>query len=49
MLMATIEITSWRQESTDYTGWGEHANTELKKRLRKSINISPREVKELVK
>ncbi len=49
MLVKIIEIIGWRENSIDYTGWAEHKNTELKKRLRKSMNSSPGEIKEIVR
>ena len=43
--MATIKIIGWRDNNIGYTGWDNHANAELKRRLARSINISSREVK----
>ncbi len=47
--MATIEIIGWRENNIGYTGWDNHAKSELTKRLRRAINISPSQIKILVK
>ena len=39
--MATLSITSWRDDGTAWSGWVGHARSELTRRLRSSANLSP--------
>lgn len=43
--MATLTITHWKEPHVGWTGWDSHAQSELRKRLRKGINMSPQELK----
>ncbi len=47
--MATIEILGWKEHDVGFTGWDGHARTELTKRLRRSINASPGELKSMAR
>jgi GTP1/Obg family GTP-binding protein len=47
--MATIEILSWKEDYVGFTGWDDHARTEVAKRLRRAINASPSEIKSLAR
>jgi hypothetical protein len=47
--MATIEILSWKEDYVGFTGWDDHARTEVTKRLRRAINASPSEIKSLAR
>ncbi len=47
--MATIIIVGWKEDSIDYSGWGEHIYVELNRRLRASLDISPRIAKSIAK
>lgn len=38
--MATVSITSWRDDGTAWSGWVGHARSELTRRLRSSVNLS---------
>ena len=48
MYMAVIEITGWKDHDVGFTGWDGHAKAELTKRLRRGINASPNEIRNLV-
>ena len=39
--MATVSITGWRNDGTTWSGWVGHARSELTRRLRSSVNLSP--------
>lgn len=39
--MATVSIVSWRDDGTAWSGWVRHARSELTRRLRRSVNLSP--------
>jgi hypothetical protein len=43
--MATLTITDWKDPHVGWTGWDSHARSELRKRLRKGINMPPQELK----
>ena len=45
--MATVSITSWRTDGTTWSGWTPHARSELTRRLRSSVNLSPAARREL--
>ena len=45
--MATLSIVGWRQDDIRWSGWSGHARSELSKRLRSSINLSPQARKDL--
>jgi len=45
--MATLSIIGWRQDDIRWSGWGDHARSELSKRLRSSLNLSPHARKDL--
>ena len=50
--MATVSITSWREDGTTWSGWVGHARSELSRRLRCSVSLSPagrREIERQVK
>ena len=47
--MATIQILSWKEDYAGFTGWDDHARSELKKRLRRAIKASPAEIKRLAR
>ena len=49
MHMATIEVLRWRKDYVGFTGWNDHARSELKKRLRRGVNASPAEIKRLAR
>jgi hypothetical protein len=38
--MATVSITSWRDDGTTWSGWAGHARSEFTRRLRSSVNQS---------
>ena len=39
--MATVSITGWRTDGTTWSGWSPYARSELTRRLRSSVNLSP--------
>ena len=45
--MATIEILGWKEDYAGFTGWDDHARSEIKKRLRRAIKASPSEIRRL--
>ncbi len=47
--MAMIEILSWKEDFVGFTGWDDHARTEVTKRLRRAVNASPSEIKSLAR
>ena len=47
--MATIEILGWKENYVGFTGWDDHARSELRKRLRRRVNASPSEIRRLVR
>src|SRR5580658_3055104 len=47
--MATIEILGWKEDYAGFTGWDDHARSELKKRLRHAIKASPSEIRGLTR
>jgi hypothetical protein len=47
--MAMIEILTWKEDYIGFTGWDDHARTEVTKRLRKAIDASPSEIKSLAR
>ena len=38
--MARIVVTGWRSDGLSWSGWASHARSELRRRLRKSLNCS---------
>jgi hypothetical protein len=49
MRMATIEVLRWREDYVGFTGWDDHARSELKKRLRRGLHASPKEIKRVTR
>ena len=47
--MARVEIFGWKDHDVGFTGWDNHARTELTKRLRRAINTSPSKIKDLAR
>jgi hypothetical protein len=47
--MATIEILGWKENYVGFTGWDDHARSELRKRLRRGVNASPSELRRLAR
>lgn len=47
--MATIEILGWKENFVGFTGWDDHARTELRKRLRLGLKASPAERRRLAR
>ena len=45
--MAILAITGWRESPVTWSAWTPQARSELVKRLRKSIQVSPNELKKL--
>jgi hypothetical protein len=45
--VATISITSWREDGTTWSGWAGHARSEFSRRLRRSVNLSPADRREI--
>lgn len=43
--MATIEILGWKENFVGFTGWDDHARSELRKRLRRGLRASQAEIK----
>jgi len=39
--MATLSIVHWRESPIGFTGWDTHANSEMKRRLKRAMDISP--------
>ncbi len=48
MRMSTLRIVGWKKP-VKYSGWGEHINVELKRRLRSSLDVAPRIAKAYAK
>jgi uncharacterized protein (DUF2461 family) len=44
--MATLLVTRWK-ESPAWSAWAPHARSELRRRLRKAINLSPAALKQV--
>lgn len=47
--MATIEFLGWKENFVGFTGWDDHARSELRKRLRRGLKASPAEIKRLAR
>ncbi len=47
--MATIEVLGWKQNFGGFTGWDEHAKSELRKRLRRGLKRAPGEIRRLAR
>jgi hypothetical protein len=47
--MATIEILRWKENYAGFTGWDDHAKSELRKRLSRALKGSPSEIKRLAR
>jgi hypothetical protein len=47
--MATITILQWREQSVGFTGWDAHANSEMKRRLKQAIQVSPATLRQYVR
>jgi len=47
--MATIEILGWKENFVGFTGWDDHAKSELRKRLRRGLKASPAEIRRLAR
>jgi hypothetical protein len=45
--MVTLEIVRWRENPIGFSGWDTHATAELKRRLRRAINGSPKDLRDL--
>jgi hypothetical protein len=43
--MATIEVRGWKENHVGWTGWDNNARSELSKRLRRSVDGSPADIK----
>jgi hypothetical protein len=39
--MATVSIISWREDGATWSGWAGHARSEFRRRLRRSVSLSP--------
>ena len=39
--MATLSVLSWQENSVGFTAWDAHANSEMKRRLKRALNTSP--------
>ncbi len=48
MRMSILKIVGWKKP-VEYSGWGEHINVELRRRLRSSLDVSPRVAKTYAK
>jgi hypothetical protein len=47
--MATIEILGWKENFVGFSGWKDHAKSELRKRLRLGLKVSPAELRRLAR
>jgi len=47
--MATIEILGWKENFVGFSGWDDHAKSELRKRLRLGLKASPAELRRLAR
>ena len=47
MRVATVSIIGWREDGTVWSGWASHARSELRRRLRRSVNLAPAARREL--
>ena len=47
--MATIEILGWKENFVGFTGWDDHARSELRKRLRGGLKASQAEIKRVAR
>jgi len=47
--MPTIEILGWKENFAGFTGWDEHAKSELRTRLRRGLKASPAEIRRLAR
>ena len=47
--MATLRIIRWRDDAVGFTGWDAHANSELKRRLKRAVDLSPSLLRQYVR
>ena len=47
MTTATLEIVRWTEGNASWSAWTPHARTELRKRLRRGMDVSPEEIRRL--
>ena len=47
--MATIEILGWKENFVGFTGWDDHARSELRKRLRRGLKAPQAEIRRLAR
>ena len=47
--MARIEVLGWKDNFVGFTGWDDHAKSELRTRLRRGLKASPAEIKRLAR
>jgi hypothetical protein len=47
--MATIEILGWKKDFVGFTGWDDHAKSELRRRLRRGLHASQAEIKRVAR
>jgi len=47
--MATIEILGWKKDFVGFTGWDDHAKSELRRRLRRGLKASQAEIKRVAR
>ena len=45
--LVTLKIVRWRENPAGFSVWDRHARTELKRRLQRAINASPKELRDL--
>ena len=47
MTTATVAIVRWPEDQVSWSAWTGHARAELRKRLRRAIDASPEEIRQL--
>ena len=43
--MATLIVTRWREDAVGFTAWDDNAKSEFARRLKRSIDASPKRLK----
>ena len=43
--MVTVEVVGWKKDFAEFTGWGAHRRSELRRRLRRAVRGSKAHIK----
>jgi hypothetical protein len=47
--MGGLSVSQWKEDHVGSTGWREHARAELARRLRQALQVSPSELKRILR